>query len=98
MGQVTPQQFAQALDLGREFALELRAHLGRERRAFLGAAIKLPEPPFHVMQRGKDRARQPPPDGDRRRTHQRIVQQTPERGMLDGLVAINHLEVGFDTG
>jgi hypothetical protein len=39
MGQVTPQQFAQALDLGREFALELRAHLGLERHPFLGAAI-----------------------------------------------------------
>src|ERR1017187_9354066 len=98
MGQVTPQQIAQALDLGREFALESRAHLWGERRAFLGAAIELPKLPVHVAQRGKDRAWQPPPDGDRRGAHQRVVQQSPERGMLNGLVGLNHLEVSFDPG
>jgi hypothetical protein len=39
MSQIAPQQFAQTLDLGREFALELRAHLWRERRPVLGAAV-----------------------------------------------------------
>ena len=66
MGEVTSQQLTQAFDFRRKFAPELRAHLGRQRRAVFGAAVEPPEGPLYVMQRGKDRARQPPRDGDRR--------------------------------